>query len=214
MIFFLLAFIAIYFAQKMNISSNLPIVFAYLTYTYFFYYFFVCAYFKQTPLFNKQHFVNALIRMLAILLLAFAALIALRISFKIIFFLAGTLSAFPEFYQPLRTAYLNFVISPYFAWFLPVFMFIILSFTFFIPTFAWISAIIGRDVSITATFIKTQGNYSRLILMFMFIYGIFPLVILLFKNCSTGLIATVSALMSLIQIIIYLKIYEYFYPQK
>ena len=142
-LFFLLAYGAVYYAQKLSISTDLPVMFAYLVYTYFFYYFFVCFYFRRKPLFSRRRFGNALVRMLAILLLAFAALLALKIGFKILFFLAGTLKAFPEFYEQLRLAYLGLLVSPYFAWFLPVFMFIILSFTFFIPAFAWISAVIG-----------------------------------------------------------------------
>lgn len=128
--FFLLAYGAVYYAQKLSISTDLPVMFAYLVYTYFFYYFFVCFYFRRKPLFSRRRFGNALVRMLAILLLAFAALLALKIGFKILFFLAGTLKAFPEFYEQLRLAYLGLLVSPYFAWFLPVFMFIILSFTF------------------------------------------------------------------------------------
>ena len=129
-LFFLLAYGAVYYAQKLSISTDLPVMFAYLVYTYFFYYFFVCFYFRRKPLFSRRRFGNALVRMLAILLLAFAALLALKIGFKILFFLAGTLKAFPEFYEQLRLAYLGLLVSPYFAWFLPVFMFIILSFTF------------------------------------------------------------------------------------
>lgn len=155
-LFFLLAYGAVYYAQKLSISTDLPVMFAYLVYTYFFYYFFVCFYFRRKPLFSRRRFGNALVRMLAILLLAFAALLALKIGFKILFFLAGTLKAFPEFYEQLRLAYLGLLVSPYFAWFLPVFMFIILSFTFFIPAFAWISAVIGGDSSITMTFVLRQ----------------------------------------------------------
>lgn len=212
--FFLLAYGAVYLAQELSISTNLPIMLIYLVYTYFFYYFFVCFYFRPQPFFNRRHFGNALIRMAAILLLAFAALLFLKISFKILFFLAGTLKAFPLFYEQLRTAYLNLLISPYFSWFLPAFMFIILSFTFFIPAFAWISAVIGGDSSITAAFVRTKGNYIRLIVLFLLIYGILPLTILLFKGSSTGIVAAVSALINLLQIIVYLKIYEHFYPQK
>lgn len=211
--FFLLAYAAVYYAQALNISTNLPIVFAYLIYTYFFYYFFVCFYFKQKILLNKRRFANALIRMVAILLLAFATLVILKIGFRILFFLVGTLRAFPEVYEQLRDIYINILMSAYFTWFLSAFVFVILSFTFFIPAFAWISAVIGRDSSITRSFVRTKGNYCRLILMFLLIYGILPLTILLFKGYSAGVVAAVSAAMSLIQIVIYLKIYEKFYSQ-
>ena len=154
--FFLLAYAAVYYAQALNISTNLPIVFAYLIYTYFFYYFFVCFYFKQKILLNKRRFANALIRMVAILLLAFATLLILKIGFKILFFLAGTLRAFPEVYEQLRDIYINILMSSYFTWFLSAFVFVILSFTFFIPAFAWISAVIGRDSSITRSFARTR----------------------------------------------------------
>ena len=72
-LFFLLAYGAVYYAQKLSISTDLPVMFAYLVYTYFFYYFFVCFYFRRQPLFSRRRFGNALVRMLAILLLAFAA---------------------------------------------------------------------------------------------------------------------------------------------
>lgn len=41
-----------------------------------------------------------------------------------------------------------------------------------------------------------------------------PLTILIFRGYSAGVVAAVSALMSLVQIVIYLKVYEHFYPQK
>lgn len=87
-LFFLLAYGAVYYAKKLSISTDLPVMFAYLVYTYFFYYFFVCFYFRRQPLFSRRRFGKRMVRMLAILLLAFAALLALKIGFKILFFLA------------------------------------------------------------------------------------------------------------------------------
>lgn len=64
------------------------------------------------------------------------------------------------------------------------------------------------------TFVRAKGNYVRLIVMFLLIYGMLPLTILIFREYSAGVVAAVSALMSLVQIVIYLKVYEHFYPQK
>ena len=104
-LFFLLAYGAVYYAHNLIIFFFFNVKVYNEFYTYFFYYFFVCFYFRRQPLFSRRRFGNALVRMLAILLLAFAALLALKIGFKILFFLAGTLKAFPEFYERRRLAY-------------------------------------------------------------------------------------------------------------
>ena len=61
-LFFLLAYGAVYYAQKLSISTDLPVMFAYLVYTYFFYYFFVCFYFRRQPLFSRRRFGLSLIQ--------------------------------------------------------------------------------------------------------------------------------------------------------
>lgn len=209
--FYVFAFAAIYLIQRFNASQNILVLLGYLVYTYFFYFFFIRAFYKMRPIFSKADLVNSLIRISAIFLLAFAALLLVKIGFQLLFLLVSPLKAFPEVYDSLKSTYFSIIKMPYFAWFLYGFMFIALSFIFFIPAFAWVSAVIGRDSSITASFARTKGNYLRLIFIFLLIYGALPFVTLFFVGSSVLVLSAVSALMTIVQIVVYLNIYEFFY---
>lgn len=211
--FYIFSFAAIYLIQRFNASQNLLVMLAYLIYTYLFYYFFVSVYYKQKPLFNRQNFYNSLIRISAILLLAFAALLLTKIGFQLLFLMVKPLKVFPEFYDSLRTTYIGVIQMPYFAYFLYAFMFVILTAIFFIPAFAWVSAIINRDASITMTFVRTKNNFFRLMFLFLLIYGVLPFITLISASGSIIMISAISALMTIIQLIIYLNIYEFFYKK-
>lgn len=209
--FYFFSFAAIYLIQRFNVAQSMLVMLGYLIYTYLFYYFFVSVYFKQKPLFNRQNFYNSIIRISAILLLAFATLLLVKIGFQILFLLVKPLKAFPEFYDYIRMLYISFIKWQYFAYFLYIFMFSILTIIFFIPAFAWISAINGRDSSITMALMRSKNNYWRLCLIFGLIYGILPFGAVLFSNSSILILAAISALFTIIQLVIYLKIYEFFY---
>lgn len=211
--FYVFSFAAIYLIQRFNAAQSMLVMLGYLIYTYLFYYFFVSTYFKQRPIFNKQNFYNSIVRISAILLLAFATLLLIKIGFQILFLLVKPLKAFPEFYDSLRANYISFVKWPYFAYFLYMFMFLVLTIIFFIPAFAWVSAIIGRDSSITMAIARAGKNYWRLVLIFVLIYGILPFAALLFSNSSILVLSALSALFTIIQIVIYLNIYEFFYNE-
>lgn len=209
--FYVFSFSAIYLIQRFNAAQSMLVMLGYLIYTYLFYYFFVSVYFKQKPLFNRQNFYNSLIRIAAILLLAFATLLLIKVGFQILFLLVKPLKVFPEFYDYIRMSYISFIKWQYFAYFLYIFMFLVLTIIFFIPAFAWISSINGRDSSITLALLKSKNNYWRLFFIFALIYGVLPFGALFFSNSSIIILSALSALFTIVQVIIYLKIYEFFY---
>lgn len=211
--FYVFSFAAIYLIQRFNASQSILVMFGYLIYTYMFYYFFVSAYFKQRPIFNRQNFYNSIVRISAILLLAFATLLLMKIGFQVLFLLAKTLKPFPDLYDSMRASYFSFIEWPYFAYILYTFMFFVLTIIFFIPAFAWVSAVNGRDSSITMSLVRTRNNYARLFFIFALIYGCLPFTALLFSNSYIIVLSALSAMFTIIQIVIYLNIYEFFYQE-
>lgn len=212
-LFFVLSFIGIYTAQIADPTDSLIQTLLYLSYTYLFYYFFTRFYFNRQPLWNFASFKNALIRMIAILLLAFAGLVLLRISLYALFWLLSPLQYLPST-KGAVAAFLEFCTqSRSVRYLLYILMFALLTGMFFIPSMAWVSAALGRDSSITMTFFRTRGNYMRLTLLFLIAYGFLPLLIILLGYGNIWLSSLLSAAYTVIQSIIYLQTYEFFYPR-
>lgn len=212
-IFFILSFAGISTAQFIDPTDSLIQMFLYLAYTYLFYYFFTRYYFKQQPLWSLSSFKDALIRMIAITLLAFAGLILLRIGIYVLFWFLSPLQYLPSTKEAVG-AFLQFCAqSTAVRYLIYILMFALLTIMFFIPSFAWISAVIGRDSSITMTFFRTRGNYLRLMVLFLLIFGFLPIAIIWLSGGSIFLSSLFSALYTLVQTVIYLQIYETFYAR-
>ena len=211
--FFVFSFAAIYFIQRFHTAGSQSVMFLYMLYTYLFYYLFVVVFFQKRPLFSKENFINAAIRIFAVLLLAFAVLLLIKAGFSLLFLIVLPLRAYPETYAMLRDAYIVAIKSPYTLYIVYAGVFGLLTFIFFIPAFAWVSAAIGKDASITMTFVKTQNNYLRLFCIFLSVYGILPLTVLLLIPDPVWLVSAVSAFLTLLQITIYLTIYRFFYEK-
>ncbi len=209
-LFTLLSFMGIYLLGSFNIRDNLPGAAFYLLYTYLFYFCFVRVYFKRKPLFKKHDFIQALIRIITISLLAFASLMLMEVVILFFLWLLNPLEIYPH----IRHIWGNFISSETFRYALYGGMFLFLTVIFFIPALAWISAVIGRNASITLTFFHTKDNYLRIFLICFIVYGILPFGIFTLSAESWALRAFLTALFTVIQCVIYLHIYEFFYKAK
>ena len=211
--FFVFSFAGILTVQLIDPTDSLLQMFLYLVYTYLFYYFFTRCYFKQKPLWSFSSFKDALIRMVAITLLAFAGLVLLRIGLYALYWLLSPLQYLPSTKEAVNSFMAFFIQSSLIRYALYLFMFALLTVMFFIPSLAWVSAAIGRDSSITLTFFRTRGNYIRLMVLFLLIFGLLPVIIISLSGGSVFLSSVLSAVYTLIQTVIYLQVYETFYPR-
>ena len=82
------------------------------------------------------------------------------------------------------------------------------------PALAWVSAVIGRNASITLTFFHTKDNYLRIFLICFIVYGLLPFVIFMLSANSWLLRAVFTAIFTVVQCVIYLHIYEFFYKAR
>ena len=209
-IFFILSFAGIYMLGGFNLADNLLGGAVYLLYTYLFYFAFVRVYFKRRPLFKRAEFINALVRIITISLLAFASLMLLETIFLFFLWLLTPLEIFPQ----ITAVWERFIASNTFRYALYGGMFLFTTIIFYIPALAWISAVIGRNASITLTFFHTRNNYLRIFLICFIVYGLLPFGIFMLSSNSWALRAIFTALFTIIQCVIYLHIYEFFYKVK
>lgn len=209
-IFFILSFAGIYMLGGFNLADNLLGGAVYLLYTYLFYFAFVRVYFKRRPLFKRAEFFNALVRIITISLLAFASLMLLETIFLFFLWLLTPLEIFPQ----ITAVWERFIASNTFRYALYGGMFLFTTIIFYIPALAWISAVIGRNASITLTFFHTRNNYLRIFLICFIVYGLLPFGIFMLSSNSWVLRAIFTALFTIIQCVIYLHIYEFFYKVK
>jgi len=119
-----------------------------------------------------------------------------------------------EIYPQIRHIWANFIASETFRYTLYGGMFLFLTVIFFIPAMAWVSAVIGRNASITLTFFHAKDNYLRIFLVCFIVYGFLPFGIFALSADSWLLRAAFTALFTVIQCVIYLQIYEFFYKVK
>lgn len=205
-----LSFLGIYMLGGFNLTDNLIGGAFYLLYTYLFYFIFVRVYFKRRPLFKKDEFLNALVRIITISLLAFASLMLLETIFLFFLWLLTPLEVYPH----ITSLWERFVASNTFRYALYGGMFLFTTIIFYIPALAWVSAVIGRNASITLTFFHTKDNYLRIFLICFIVYGLLPFAIFILSANSWLLRALFTAFFTIIQCVIYLHIYEFFYKVK
>jgi len=201
-----------------RIETNYPtVIWGHLLAAYIFYYSFVRVYFWKKPIFETDNFLRSAGKMLIIVLLAFTAVMFLRISFGILKLFAKSLAVFPDIYNFLFDSYLFLHDWRYTSIFMFLFLFGIMMFTFFIPCFAWISTVIGREQSIVFSVIETKKYYAKIFTLYLVIFGVFPLfltVVLIGLHLPLIITCFISACFSILQIVIYLKMYEYLFLQK
>jgi len=206
--FFAFSFLGIFSSVYFRIEGNVWLIPLYIVYTYLFFYAFACVFFKTKPYFDRARFFKAAGRMAIILILAFAVIVFLNIGVKFLKFLAYPLQVYPDIYLPARKVY-HFIRESVFVQ--RAIIFSISTFIFFIPAFAWVSSIVGREDSITAAFFRTKRHYARLFILFLIVFGLLPLLSFWMLNTSMLLAITISAALTVFQAALYFKTYEVFY---
>lgn len=207
-----LSFAGSYLAIRVGIYQNFLLLLLYGLYIYFFYFFFVSLYYEQRPMLTKEKFVDSFIKMITIFAFSMFVLICGKIGINILHYLSRYLIGFPDIYSFLRRIYIFILLNPLGKIVLYLGVITLLTFSFFIPGFAWISTINGKDASIISAYVKTSGNLCKTILIFILLYGIFP-VIISFIGLTNGsiVLGVLYALLTVFQIIVFLHLYDFFY---
>lgn len=187
-------------------------VLPYVIYIYFYYYFFMALYFEQKPLFDKAKFADSLKRFFKILLFSLCVLLSAHIAFSIVRYVARSFYMFPSFYRFLQQTYRFVLTNPYTKVGVFIGSLFLLTFSFFIPSFSWVSSINGQDNSIISAYTHVRGNFLKVCLIFICIFGLLPILISLGgMYLSWAWISFLYALLSIFQLVVYLKIYDFFY---
>ena len=131
-LFCIFSFLGIYMLGGFNLADNLLGGAFYLLYTYLFYFIFVRVYFNRQKLFSKPEFINALVRIITISLLAFASLMLLETAVLFFLWLLNPLEIYPH----IREMWTNFIASNTFRYALYGGMFLFLTVIFYIPALA------------------------------------------------------------------------------
>lgn len=184
----------------------------YGVYIYLYYYAFIALYYNQKPLLSKEKFLESLKMFCKILLFSVCVLLVAHIGFYILRSLARSFIIFPSVYGFLQKTY-HFVLSnPYTRIGLFLGSLFLLSFSFFIPSFSWVSTINGKDNSLLTTYENLRGNYLKVTFIFMFLFGFLSLVIS-FLGLFSGRVglSALCALLTVFQLVCYLKLYDHFY---
>ncbi len=207
-----LSFAGSYAAARFGAYRHPFLFFVYAVYIYFFYFFFISIYNGEKPYISKQKFVDSLLKMVSVLALSLSVLICGKLGITVLHRLCRGLVGFPQIYDFIRQIYYFLLFN---SWAKIIIFFGIISlltFTFFIPGFAWVGTIGGKDASIISAYAKVQGNYLRVLAVFLLIYGILPLVAG-FVGLGTGMavLSLFNGLVTVFQVIVYLHLYDVFY---
>ena len=125
--------------------------------------------------------------------------------------MAQWLVGFPDIYELLKKTY-HFLKSSLWGQFLiyvPLFFF--LTFTFFIPSFTWISSINGKDASLWTAYEKTHGNYLKIVLCLFVLFAFFPFAVNLMTKQTPINLSIAHAFTTMVQLVFYIKLYDFFY---
>ena len=208
------SFAGSYLAGSFDAYTNLSVFLLYSVFIYFFYFFFVSLYFGQKPLITKEKFVDSLIKFATVVAFSFFVIVCGKLGLNLLRYLSHNLIGFPDFYDFLRQAYIFLLINPYAKVLLLFGAILLLSFSFLIPLFAWVSIINNKDSSIISAFYKVRGNYLKSILVFLLIFALLPLIIsIIGLSTSRTVLYILHAMLTIFQIVVYLHLYETFYKE-
>lgn len=148
-----------YFDIDLDIKAiNYSVYFLLISLKYILIYFLVRGYFDKKPLWVSKNFLETLKKAAAIFILYMAIF-----GILIIFFALMKKAFIPEFIT-------NFLASDTGMKLIFILAYIFSIFILVIPSFAWVSSAIGEDSSITSSFFKVNGNYIRIVVVFMLMY--------------------------------------------
>lgn len=206
-------FLASFLSFKYAFKHQVTMLCFYGVFCYFFYYIFVNMYYGQKPIFTSEKIVNSVIKMLVIFALSLFMLIACDLSLKLLKNMAHWLVGFPDIYGFLKNTYhfLKGSVSGQFLIYVPLIFF--LTFTFFIPAFSWISSINGNDASVLGAYAKVNGNFLKMVLCLFCLFALLPFLVNLAASQTPVSLSAAHALSTMIQLVFYLKLYDFFYDE-
>lgn len=209
--FSILLFLASYLSIKYAFKHQTTMLCLYGCFCYFFYYTFISLYYEQKPLFTSEKVVNSLIKAAIIFSLSLLAVICGHLTVVLLKYMSQWLIGFPDVYTLLKNTYgfLNGSALGRFLLYVPVI--ILLTFTFFIPGFAWISVLNGGDSSLMSAFSKAQGNYMKIILLLLVLFTVLPVVFTFLFSHKTIYLSLSHTIVSMIQLVFYIRLYDFFY---
>lgn len=208
------SFIGSYFGKNFGVYSNRLAFLVYALYIYFFYFFFVSLYFAQKPLITKEKFVDSVIKLICIFAFSFFVLLCGHFAIGFLRYCSRYLIGFPDIYSFLRETYIFLALNPYAKILIYAGIIVLLTFSFFIPGFAWVSTVNNKDNSILTAFDKVRGNYIKVVIVCLLIFCLFPLLIsIIGLNSSIWLLSIFHALLTIFQLVAYLQLYEFFYKE-
>ncbi|MBR1915158.1 MAG: hypothetical protein IJ830_01780 [Alphaproteobacteria bacterium] len=213
-VFGLASFIASFLSLKYAFKHQTAMIVFYGLFCYVFYYLFVSFYYEQKPLFTSEKIVNSVIKMVVIFALSLFVVICGHVGLKTLKYMAEWLIGFPDIYAFLKNGYYFLNASRLGQFLLYVPMVFFLTFTFFIPGFAWISSINGGDQSLWSAYTKTHGSYIKIALILFVCYALFPFVLSFFGALSPFVLSMKHAIVSVFQITVYLRLYDFFYDNE
>ena len=215
--FFLLAvfgfvlFGASFLSFKYAFKHHVTMLCFYGVFCYLFYYVFVNLYYNQKPIFTSEKIVNSFIKMLVIFALSLSMIIAFYVFLKLLKNMSQWLVGFPDLYALLKSMYhfLKGSLIGQFLIYVPLIFF--LAFTFFIPSFTWISSLNGKDASVWGAYAKTQGNYLRIVLCLFGLFALFPFFVNFLIIQAPIYLGMAHAFVTMTQLVFYIKLYDFFY---
>lgn len=208
----LLSYAGSYVSLYIGIARTPFLLLLYGVYIYLFYFLFISLYYDKKPLLNKERIIDSLFKMLTILALSMLILICGKISINILHHLARGLVVFPTLYAALRGIYVFMVTNPYARIIIYLGVIALLSFSFFIPGFSWISSICGKNSSIFYAYSQTRGNYFKIMGIFIALYGILPIATgFAGLSLGYGFLAVLYAIQNIFQLVVYLHLYDKLY---
>lgn len=209
-----LSFLGSYAAFWLGSSRGFLFFALYGCFIYFFYYLFIVLYFGKKPIFTAERFINSFVKLLIILAFSFFVLILCKIGLNITHYLARGLIIFPDLYDVLRNIYQAFMLSSVRPIVMYLSVLVLLSFSFFIPGFAWMSVLEDQSGSVVEAYANVRGNYFKTVYVFVLIYGILPLLIgSAAIVLPRTLMAAIYAFQTVFQLVIYLHLYAFFYSE-
>jgi hypothetical protein len=88
-----------------------------------------------------------------------------------------------------------------------------LTFTFFIPAFSWISSINGNDASVLGAYAKVSGNCLKMFFCLFCLFGLLPFLVNFATSQTPVSLSAAHTFSSMIQLVFYLKLYDFFYDE-
>ena len=213
LLFGVASFLASFLSFKYAFGHQLNMLFFYGLFSYLFYYLFISLYFEQKPIFTSEKLINSIIKAVIIFALSLVVVILGHLTLKLLKYMAEWLIGFPDIYAFLKNTYHFLNASKFGRFLLYIPMILLLTFTFFVPGFAWVSSIRGGDTSLLSAYARTYGNNTKIIGVLLLLYAVLPFVMSFFVSLKPVNLSLSYALTNIIQLVFYIRLYDFFYQE-